>query len=170
MKPNQPSFRIELATAPDIPQLLLLMTALADFEHYRASFAITEEVLRRQGFASNPPDFYCLVARQYASLRGMLVYYFIPFTATATPTLFIKELFVEPSARGQGMGEALMQTAARAAVAHGCGAVRWAVAEWNTAGRRFYERLGAQPNPVWIDYGLSGTVLQDLAAESFVSG
>lgn len=99
----------------------------------------------------------------------MLVYYFIPFTASAKPTLFIKELFVDEAYRGHRLGEELMRAAAQAAVTHGCGAIRWAVAAWNEAGRRFYERLGAQPNPVWVDYSLSGKALLDLSDTSSAS-
>ncbi|OUJ70045.1 diamine acetyltransferase [Hymenobacter crusticola] len=140
------------------------MEGLADFEHYRDTFAVTADVLYQHGFAQTPPDFYCLVARSAdGPLAGMLVYYFIPFTASARPTLFIKELFVTEAYRGQHVGEALLRAAAQAAVAHGCGAVRWAVASWNEAGQRFYERLGAQVNPVWIDYSLSGDALAALA-------
>jgi ribosomal protein S18 acetylase RimI-like enzyme len=94
---------------------------------------------------------------------GLLVYYFIPFTASATPTLFIKELFVAEPYRGHHLGQELMRAAARAAVAQGCGAVRWAVANWNEAAQRFYERLGARANAVWVDYSLSGTALRSLA-------
>ena len=93
----------------------------------------------------------------------MLVYYVVPFTATATPTLYMKELYVDDTARGQRIREFLMRAAARAAVAHGSGAIRWTVATWNTRGQRFYERLGAQANPVWIDYSLSGAALAALA-------
>ncbi|MFL5350623.1 MAG: hypothetical protein ACJ8AT_38110 [Hyalangium sp.] len=57
-----------------------------------------------------------------------------------------------------------MLAAARGAVAHGCGAIRWTVAEWNADGRRFYERLGANANPVWVDYSLSGDALTTLAS------
>jgi drug/metabolite transporter (DMT)-like permease/ribosomal protein S18 acetylase RimI-like enzyme len=161
---STPFVRVERATAADIPALLPLMERLADFEHYRDLFAVTAEILYEQGFAQQPPAFYCLVARPAdGQLGGMLVYYFIPFTASARPTLFIKELFVDEAYRGQQLGEELMRAAAQAAVAHGCGAVRWAVAAWNEGGRRFYERLGAQANPVWIDYSLSGDALQALA-------
>ncbi|AIZ65551.1 diamine acetyltransferase (plasmid) [Hymenobacter sp. DG25B] len=157
-------FRVDLATAADIPALLPLMEGLADFERYRDTFAITPEILYQQGFAQQPPDFYCLVARHVdGQLGGMLVYYFLPFTASTKPTLFIKELFVAEAYRGHRLGEELMRAAAQAAVTHGCGAIRWAVAAWNEAGRRFYERLGAQANPVWMDYSLSGDALLSLS-------
>ena len=157
---------IRLATSTDIPRLLPLMRGLAEYEHYLHVFAVTEEVLYRQGFEKSPPDFYALVSDSGAELLGMLVYYFIPFTATAKPTLFIKELYVSEAARGQKVGERLMAKAAAQALEHGCGGMRWAVADWNAGGKKFYQRLGAAPNPVWIDYGLSGEALGKLAKES----
>ena len=155
---------IRLAIRSDIPQLLTLMQGLAEYEQYIDVFAVTEEVLARQGFDKSPPDFYALVADSGMELVGMVVYYFLPFTATAKPTLFIKEVFVTEAARGQNVGEQLMRRAAQVAVEHGCGAMLWAVADWNTGGRKFYERLGAVANPIWIDYGLKGESLARLAS------
>ena len=40
------------------------MRELAVFEKYDQAFAITEEVLREQGFRRSPPDFHCLVAEE----------------------------------------------------------------------------------------------------------
>ena len=140
-----------------------LMRALAEFEQYIDVFAVTEDVLRQQGFRQDPPDFQALVADMDGLLVGMLVFYLVPFTATARPTLYIKELYVTEGTRGQHIGEHLMRAAAREAAQRGCGGMRWTVANWNEAGQRFYERLGAQANPVWIDYGLSGAALTALA-------
>ncbi|UBV44742.1 GNAT family N-acetyltransferase (plasmid) [Deinococcus taeanensis] len=154
---------IRSATEQDIPQLLPLMRGLAEFEQYIDVFAVDEEVLRVQGFRKDPPDFQAFVAELDGALVGTLVFSLVPFTATATPTLYIKELYVTEAARGHRVGEHLMRAAAREATARGCGAVRWTVANWNTAGQRFYERLGAQPNPVWVDYSLSGAALMALA-------
>lgn len=156
--------RIRPATETDIPALLPLMRALAEFEHYLDTFAVTEDVVRERGFRKSPPDFFCLVAEpEPGALVGMLVYYFVPFTAVAKPTLFIKELYVAPGARGRQVGERLMRAAAREARAHGCGQVRWQVADWNEGGRRFYERLGARANPVWVDYALGPAEIEALA-------
>jgi GNAT superfamily N-acetyltransferase len=157
---------IRLAAEQDIPQLLPLMRGLAEFEHYIDVFAVNEDVLREQGFRKTPPDFYALVAEVGGQLVGTLVYYIVPFTATAKPTLYMKELFVAEGARGRGVGESLMRAAAREAVQRGCGAIKWTVANWNHDGQRFYERLGAEGNPVWVDYGLGGDALEALAVEA----
>ena len=161
--------RIRRAVPADVPALLELMRRLAEFEHYDADFAVTAETLLTQGFEREPPDFHALVADDSDAARtlsGMLVYYIIPFTFRARPTLYIKELFVAESGRGQGIGEALMRAAAAEALALGAAMIKWQVAEWNTTARAFYEKLGATADHVWVDYALSETAIRTLAHES----
>lgn len=160
--------RIRRAVAADIPTLLELMQRLAEFERYDGDFAVSAGTLRAQGFERDPPDFYAIVAETpdaHGVLLGMLVYYLIPFTFRARPTLYIKELYVAESGRGHGIGEALMRAAAREAVALGCASIKWQVAEWNTNARTFYERLGATADHLWVDYALSETSIRKLADE-----
>ena len=154
---------IRQAKESDIPKLLVLMKGLARFERYIDVFAVTEEKLLEQGFRRSPPDFHCFVAEEAEELIGMVVYYFIPFTAIAKPTLFIKELFVTAEGRGKGTGKMLMKAIAEVAVRKGCGAIKWQVAPWNKDGIRFYEQLGAKTNRDWIDFGMSADAARDLA-------
>jgi ribosomal protein S18 acetylase RimI-like enzyme len=162
------TMRVRRAVEHDVPALLALMKDLAAFEGYDAAFAVTEETLLAQGFTGEHPDFHALVAEDpnaATGLLGMLVFYIIPFTFRARPTLFIKELYVAESGRGRGVGEGLMRAAAKSAVDLGCAAIKWQVADWNAGARKFYERLGATPDPVWVDYALSETALRELADE-----
>lgn len=155
---------VRSATAGDIPALLGLMKALAEYEGYAADFRITEAVLRRQGFAGGSPDFHALVAgADGEAICGMLVYYLIPFTFRAAPTLFIKELYVVESARGRGVGEALMRAVAARAADAGCAMIKWQVARWNTHALRLYERLGAARDETWLDCILDRDAISRLA-------
>jgi N-acetylglutamate synthase-like GNAT family acetyltransferase len=70
--------KIRKATEADIPELLPLMRELAEFEKYADAFAITEEILREQGFRRSPPDFHCLVAEENGRLIGLLVITSLP--------------------------------------------------------------------------------------------
>ena len=153
-------------TERDISSVLPLMRDLAVFEQYIDSFAVTETVLLEQGFRTSPPNFYCLVAELESQVVGVLVYYFLPFSASAKPVLYIKELFVTQAARGHGAGKALMQRAALEAREAGCSGVKWTVARWNDPAKRFYESLGAAANPVWIEYGLNSANLETLAGQT----
>ncbi len=155
---------IRAAKETDVAKLLVLMKGLARFERYIDVFAVTEDLLVEQGFRRSPPDFNCFVAEEAGELVGMVVYYFIPFTAIARPTLFIKELFVSAEGRGRGTGRLLMKAVAEVAVRNGCGAIKWQVAPWNKDSIRFYEQLGAKANHDWVDFGMSQEAIRALAS------
>jgi len=155
---------IRKATEADIPQLLRLMRELAQFEKYADAFAVTEEVLREQGFRRSPPDFHSLVAHENSELTGFLVYYIVPFTYRAKPNAVIKELYVAEGHRGKGIGKLLMKAVAKEAEEAGCGVIKWWVAKWNQRGIEFYERLGAKIDPDWHEFQMSEKSFRDLAA------
>jgi GNAT superfamily N-acetyltransferase len=146
----------------DIPAALHLMRELAVFEEYLESFAANENILLEQGFKLQPPNFFVLVAELNAKLEGILVYYFVPYTYAAKPMLFIKELFIADTARGHGLGQALMREASRIALEKACVGMKWTVASWNEPAKKFYAGLGATAHPVWIEHTLTGDALEKL--------
>jgi len=118
------------------------------------SFAITPEIVRESGFRKNPQDFYCIVAEDNDKIVGMLVYYFLPYTAGNRPAIYMKELYVDEKYRGQKIGEQLMAALKMEAQLNNCDQIKWTVAPWNEAGIKFYERLGAKENRDWLNYEL----------------
>jgi GNAT superfamily N-acetyltransferase len=156
--------RIRKAVESDISNLLPLMRELAEFEKYATDFAVTEDVLREQGFHRSPPDFHCLIAEEGGDLVGFLVYYFVPFTYRAKPNLIIKELYIADGYRSMGVGKLLMKAVAREAEQAGCGMIKWYVAKWNERGVQFYERLGATIDSNWHEFQMSEKAFRDLAA------
>jgi ribosomal protein S18 acetylase RimI-like enzyme len=143
---------IRKAIESDSEKLWILMEQLAVFENYIDGFAITPEVVKESGFRKNPPDFYCLVAEDEDRMAGMLVYYFLPYTAQNKPAMYMKELYVEEAYRGQKIGEQLMNALKTEAVKNNCSQIKWTVAPWNKSGQKFYERLGAKENKDWLNY------------------
>lgn len=143
---------IRKAVEGDTDALWELMRDLAVFEKYIDVFAITPDIVRESGFRKNPPDFHSIVAEEAGKLCGMLVYYFLPYTAQARPAIYMKELFVAEAHRGSGVGERLMRALEAEAKANGCATIKWTVGPWNVPGIRFYERLGAKENTDWLDF------------------
>ena len=82
----------------------------------------------------------------------MLVYYFIPYTAQNRPAIYLKELYIEEPYRANGVGRQLMSALREEARANNCSQIKWSVAPWNDAGKRFYEKLGARENRDWLHY------------------
>ncbi|RXG32344.1 GNAT family N-acetyltransferase [Leeuwenhoekiella marinoflava] len=143
---------IRKAIESDSGGIWKLMKELAIFEKYIDSFAITPEIVRERGFKKNPPDFSCLVADDNQKIAGILVYYYLPFTAQNKPAIFIKELYVDTTYRGHKIGEKLMLALKEEAVINNCEQIKWTVAPWNEGGIRFYNKLGAKENNDWLNY------------------
>lgn len=58
-------------------------------------------------------------------------------------------LYLEPNARGQGGGIALMRKVQSFAFDQGCTAMQWQTPDWNHNAMRFYVRLGAAAKAKW---------------------
>ena len=150
--PMHTGITIRKAVEADSEQVWALMEQLALFEKYIDIFAITPEIVRERGFRKDPPDFYCLVAAAGDTITGILVYYILPYTARNRPALFMKELYVAEAYRGRHIGTLLMNALREEARQLDCGEIKWSVAPWNEAGKRFYQRLGARQNTDWLQY------------------
>jgi GNAT superfamily N-acetyltransferase len=77
--------------------------------------------------------------------------------------IYLEDLYVRPSARGQGLGAALLAALAGICVERGYRRLEWWVLDWNTDALRFYHRLGAEPMHEWTVQRLTGGALASLA-------
>jgi ribosomal protein S18 acetylase RimI-like enzyme len=94
----------------------------------------------------------------------MLLYSLVDPMPASRRQCHMKELYVSASARGAGIGRALMAWIAGYATGEGCHRIDWHVQASNAAGRRFYERLGAQVVGDRMSYRLAGPALDALAS------
>jgi GNAT superfamily N-acetyltransferase len=81
------------------------------------------------------------VAEQDERLVGMTVNVLHEGTWTANPILYLEDLFVDPSARGGGIGRALMDDVVTQARERGCSRLYWHTRADNTVARRLYDRF-----------------------------
>ena len=96
---------------------------------------------------------------------GFALFFHTFSTFLAQPGIYLEDLFVIETARGGGVGRALLRRLAQIAVERGCGRLEWAVLNWNRSAIGFYEGLGAAPNSEWTVYRLAGEPLERLARE-----
>ena len=54
-------------------------------------------------------------------------------------SLYLEDLYVNPSARGQGIGRALLRGIAAVALDRNCARLQWQALSWNTAAIDFYK-------------------------------
>ncbi len=164
--PGNAAFHIRPGREDDVPAILGLVRDLARFENAEHEVRATEEDLRRDGWGP-APKFEVLVAEPVLpgarGLIGLLLFFTTYSTWEGRPGLFVEDIFVVDTARGQGVGRALMAELAAVAESRGCARIELSVLDWNPA-RAFYARLGFEPLTEWLRYRMRGPALGTLAA------
>ena len=143
-----PDFTIRAATRGDVAEILRLIGALAEYEKLSDMLVGTEAMLAHQLFGKRPAA-ECLVAERGGLAVGFALFFSTFSTFLCRPGLYLEDLFVEPDARGLGIGKALLKRLAALAVERDCGRFEWRVLDWNEPSIKFYESLGAKVMPEW---------------------
>jgi GNAT superfamily N-acetyltransferase len=153
---------IRAATSADVPLILSLVRALAEYERAPHAVVATEDDLLRDGFGP-VPYYTCLIAEHEGRPAGFAFFFFDYSTWIGRPGIYLEDLFVYPELRGRGIGKALLQRVAAIAVEKGCARLKWAVLDWNTPAIDFYEAMGAEIQKEWLYVRLHGEALTRLA-------
>ena len=160
---------IRPATIDDVPVVVRLVHELATYEREPEAVVATEEHFRTALFGPDP-RVHCLIAEHdgdpgNGEVVGFAVWFVSFSTWLGSHGIYLEDLFVRPTARGQGHGRALLAELARIAVDRGYGRVEWAVLDWNVDAQAFYRNLGAQPMDEWTTWRLTSDALRTLGAE-----
>jgi GNAT superfamily N-acetyltransferase len=137
---------IRPAADADLPRILELIRSLAEYERMADRAVGTVEMLRED---LERGAFWCLVAEAEGEVVGFALGARTYSTFRARPSVWLEDLFVEPSHRGTGLGKQLLLEVVEMARAEGAGRVDWAVLDWNEPSIRFYEAMGAQVLGDW---------------------
>jgi GNAT superfamily N-acetyltransferase len=156
--------RIEPATERDVPVVLSLIKALAEYERM-ARDVVADEALVHASLFGAAPSAEVVLARVGAEPVGFAVWFHNYSTFLGRRGLYLEDLFVMPEWRGRGIGRALLVHLAKVAVERKCGRLEWSVLDWNEPAIRFYRSLGAKPMNDWTVYRLTGDDLARLAAD-----
>jgi GNAT superfamily N-acetyltransferase len=153
---------LRLATVEDVPTILGLITALAEYERLGDEVVATEDGLRASLFGT-PARAEALLAEIAGSPVGFALWYYNFSTFQGLHGLFLEDIFVDPDHRGAGIGRMIFRFLAQRAIAQGCGRMDWDVLNWNTPAIRFYRSIGAHPRDGWTRQRLTGRALEALA-------
>jgi GNAT superfamily N-acetyltransferase len=157
------SLAIGAVRVDEVSALHAMIRALAEYEKLTHLCTGTEGDLRA-ALASASPPFEALMARLDGEPVGFALFFPTYSTFLARRGLWLEDLFVLPTARGRGVGKALLRAVAEIATKRGCGRFEWSVLDWNTPALRFYEGLGATIMPDWRIARVTGAALQHLGA------
>ncbi|MGH9558565.1 MAG: GNAT family N-acetyltransferase [Bryobacteraceae bacterium] len=156
-----PDLRIVPAVESDLPAILDLIRALAEYEKLAHAATATPEKLRETLFGVKPAA-EVLLAHWDGECAGFAVYFATYSTFLAQPGLYLEDVFVKPHLRGKGIGLTLLKRVAAIAAARGCGRLEWEVLDWNQPAIEFYKKLGAVPLE-WTKYRLTEDGIKKLA-------
>lgn len=160
---------IRTATAADAGAIVMLVQALAAYEHEPPeSVKLTEADVLRDGF-SEPRRFEALIAELDGAPVGFALYFHNYSTWEGRAGIYIEDLFVLESTRGQGIGRQLITAVAAIAQQRGCPRVDLNVLDWNPT-REFYHRLDIthmqDERQAWLPYRMRRPAIAALAAEA----
>jgi GNAT superfamily N-acetyltransferase len=154
---------VRAASPHDVPRLLELFGALADYEHLRDELHATDEQLHDALFGERPAA-EALIAERAGEAVGYALFFPTFSTFLARTGIWLEDLFVLPEQRGAGVGRALLAAVA-ARVGEGA-RLEWAALDWNELALGFYRGIGARTMDGWTSLRLDGEALASLAAES----
>jgi GNAT superfamily N-acetyltransferase len=104
-------------------------------------------------FIHPSPDGMLLGAWGEGRLLGYACLYWAFSSLVPAETVLMNDLFVEESARGQGIGRGLIEAAAAVARERGAHHVEWSTEPGNSTAQRLYDSTGAERSE-WVEYDL----------------
>lgn len=152
---------IRAARPDDVPVILELIEALAEYERLRHECVATAGRLHATLFGDHPAA-EVILAEVDGVPVGFALFFHNYSTFLAQRGIWLEDLFVRPEMRGHGIGRTLLAHLARLAVSRDCGRLEWYVLDWNASAIGFYRRIGAVALDDWTIHRLSGEALTAL--------
>lgn len=153
---------IRAATPADIDLIVGFICDLAEYERLRHEVRADAAILGQHLFGPNPHA-EVLIGEIAGVPLGFALFFHNFSTFEGKPGIYLEDLFVAPTARGAGLGKALLARLAQLALERGCARLEWSVLDWNEPALKFYRALGAQPMDEWTVQRLDGASLERMA-------
>ncbi|MFB6719712.1 GNAT family N-acetyltransferase [Kribbella sp. NPDC056345] len=154
---------VRRARPEDVPAIVELVHALADYERAPTECHLTVEQLETALFGESPAVF-AHVALLDDRIVGCAIWFLSFSTWRGVHGIYLEDLFVRPEARGTGLGKALLTALAQECVTNNYERLEWSVLNWNTPAIDFYKSLAAHPQDEWTVYRLTDKALAKLGS------
>jgi len=126
----------------DADAITAMLTRLASEIGDREVFLSDVETIARYGFGEQNL-FHCLIAESGEKHQGLALFYPVFSTMRGKPGVYVQDLWVDESARGQGLGARLLAgVAGQAASQWEAAYLKLTVYADNSNANAFYRRLG----------------------------
>jgi GNAT superfamily N-acetyltransferase len=156
------TINIRNAVIDDLDLIIGFIRALAAYERLADAVVLDRTLLGCHLFGERPMA-EVIIGEIDGVARGFALFFHNFSTFEGRPGIYLEDLFVEPEARGSGLGKALLARLAQLAMERGCARLEWAVLDWNEPSIAFYKALGAKPMDEWTVFRMDGDALTALA-------
>jgi GNAT superfamily N-acetyltransferase len=157
--------QIRAARPADIALIMAFVFELAAYE--RLSHAVDgSEAMMAEALFGPSPRVFCDLAEVSGVAEGFAVWFYNFSTFRGRHGIFLEDLYVRPSARGRGVGKALLERLAARCCNEGLARLEWAVLDWNAPAIEFYRAKGATILEDWRICRVSGEALSRLAGSA----
>ncbi len=153
-------FKIRKGTKDDLPQVLSLIKELALYERAPQEVTNTLESMEQDGFGPQP-IYFLWVAEKNNIIVGIAICY-VRYSTWKGQMLYLEDIVVTESERGQKIGTALMETVIGFAKENNYKGLLWQVLDWNQPAIQFYKKFNAQFDGEWFNVKLSHEQLQQI--------
>jgi GNAT superfamily N-acetyltransferase len=134
---------VRFAAADDFEQWLPLWEGYNRFYGRFGSTALAAEITATtwRRFLNPDEPMYALVAEEHGQLIGLAHYLFHRSTIMLTQTCYLQDLFTSETARGKGVGGALIRAVYEQAELAGSTRVYWQTHESNANAMKLYDKV-----------------------------
>jgi GNAT superfamily N-acetyltransferase len=155
---------IRFATPDDLPLIADLIRGLAEYEKLAEEVRFDEALLGTKLFGPRPYA-EVIIGELDGKAQGFALFFHNFSTFEGRPGVYLEDLFVQPEARGGGLGKALLARLAAIALERDCARLEWSVLDWNEPAIGFYKKLGARLMDEWTVMRVDGADLVHLGAD-----
>lgn len=154
---------IRQAGAQDFALVAAFIRKLAEYEKLAHEVRFDDATLHRHLFGPRPAA-EVLIGEIDGVASGFALFFQTFSTFEGKPGIWLEDLFVEPDARGAGLGRALLSRLAALVIERGGARLEWNVLDWNELGKGFYRSIGAGHVDGWERWRMQDEALAALAS------
>lgn len=152
---------IRIGNKRDLPRVLELIKELALYEKAPHEVTNTLELMEHDGFGPNPIYGFFVAENEQNQIIGLSLYYW-RYSTWKGKRLYLEDIIVTESERGNGIGKLLFDRTMQHALDENCTGMMWQVLDWNEPAINFYKKYGSKLDGEWLNCHLERVQIETL--------
>jgi len=168
------SVELRKGVRSDCESVAALIKELAEYEKHPEEAKLSPQDLERDGYDSEPPLFYLIVAElndKCSEDNGKVIgygLYHYAYNMWSGQDIHLEDFYVQPRYRHKGVGEKIISQVAKIVIGENLPRISFECLDWNEPAKRFYKKHGAKNVTLenhWLNFRFTNVVMNQLANE-----